>query len=239
MRIQHDLIDKEGIIRIPGFSSLGGFYHYSTTRPDSINGKRVIRVKQIHSDNILVIDHDIGNWELFINSRTFDNGYDALITDQNGVVLEIRTADCLPILIIDPNKRIIAAVHAGWRGSLLNLAEKVIIKMKDIFGSNEKDLFIGFGPCIRPCCYEVGIDVLEPVRKRYPDWTDVIEERGEGKGMFDLEGFNKRLLLAIGVRDDRISSINLCTSCYPARLPSYRRDGLVKANIHTGIMIEC
>lgn len=236
--MRRDMMDQEEMIRIPGLSSIGGFYHYFTTRPENINGNRVIRVKQVHGDNILFIGRDVRDWDLFINSRIFDNGHDAIITDHKGIILEIRTADCLPILIIDPNKRAIAAIHAGWRGSLLNLTGKVVMKMKEAFRSKEEDLFVGFGPSIGPCCYEVGSDLLGPAREKYPDWIDIIEEKGEGKGMFNLPGFNKRQLLALGVRDDRIFSLSLCTSCSPVRLPSYRRDGKVDKNIYAGIMIE-
>lgn len=248
--MRHNVTGKNGMTRIPGFSNIDGFNHYITTSPTfflphlggedkrGVVENRIIRVRQTHGDNILIINQDIKEWDLFINSGIFDNGYDALITNQKGVILEIRTADCLPMLIIDPNNRIIAAVHAGWRGSLLNLAKKAVNKMKELFGSNEEDLFIGFGPSIGPCCYEVGSDVLRPARKRYPEWTDIIEERGEGKGMFNLQEFNKRQLVALGVRNDRIFSANLCTSCNPDLFPSYRRDGKVDMNIYSGIMIE-
>lgn len=229
---------KEEAIRLPGLSGIEGFYHHFTTKPDAADGKKIIRVKQVHGDNILVIDRETFDWSLFRNSRIFNNGYDALITNQENIVLEVRTADCLPILIIDTGSRVVAAVHAGWRGSLLNLAVKVVMEMKVLFGSKEEELMVGFGPSIGPCCYEVGEDVLGPVKKRHPEWKDIIEERDEGRGMFNLEGFNKRQFLDLGVREERIFSVDLCTSCHPVRLPSYRRDGKVEGNIYSGIMIK-
>lgn len=234
---QRPLYEEENI-RLQGLSDVDGFYHHFTIRPDMMDRKKVIRVKQVHSDNILVVDRKTFDLDLFRNSRIFNNGYDALITNQDDIILEIRTADCLPILIIDPDNRAIAAVHAGWRGSLLNLPVKVVMKMKEFFGSKEEELIVGFGPSIGPCCYEVGDDVLEPIRERHPKWKDIIEERDKGKGMFNLEGLNRRQLLNLGIREERTFSVNLCTSCHPVRLPSYRRDGKVVGNIYSGIMME-
>ncbi|MEK7871359.1 MAG: peptidoglycan editing factor PgeF [Nitrospirota bacterium] len=231
-------LHEEETIRLKGLSDVDGFYHHFTIRPDMMNRKKVVRVKQVHSDNILVVDRRTFDLDLFRNSRIFNNGYDALITNQDDIILEIRTADCLPILIIDPHNRAIAAVHAGWRGSLLNLPVKVVQKMKEFFGSREEELIVGFGPSIGPCCYDVGDDVLEPIRERHPKWTDIIEERDKGKRMLNLEGLNRRQLLDLGIREERTFSVNLCTSCHPVRLPSYRRDGKVIGNIYSGIMME-
>ena len=238
MKKQHDLTGKDETIMIPGMTEIRGFHHYFATAPNSINGGRVIRVKQVHGNNILIVGQDIKNRDLFNSSGISNNGYDAIITDQSGIVLEVRTADCLPILIVDPKVRIIAAIHAGWRGSLLNLAEKVVMKMEGLFGTDPEDLCVGFGPSIGPCCYEVGDDILDPVRERYQDCMDIISNREDGKGMFNLEGFNRKELLALGIREERIFSVNICTSCHPIRLPSFRRDGRVEASIYAGIMIE-
>ncbi len=92
---------------------------------------------------------------------------DALLTDQDGILLSVRTADCLPILVVDPTHRAVAAVHAGWRGTLQCIPEKVVAEMRRLFGSNPRELLAAIGPSIRACCYEVGEEVVDAFCGRF------------------------------------------------------------------------
>lgn len=92
---------------------------------------------------------------------------DALLTDQPGILLSVQTADCLPILLVDPARRAVAAVHAGWRGLLQRIAEKTVGEMQRVFHSRPEELRAAIGPSIRACCYEVGQEVVEAFRGRF------------------------------------------------------------------------
>lgn len=93
---------------------------------------------------------------------------DALITAVPGLFLAVKTADCLPIMLLDPARHVVAAVHAGWNGTVLRIVRKVVRKMKSEFRTDPSDLFVALGPAIGPCCYEVDDAILVPFRRDFP-----------------------------------------------------------------------
>lgn len=149
---------------------------------------------------------------------------DALVTSHAGILLVIKTADCLPVLLVDRERRIIAAVHCGWRGTLHGVLEKTVEGMRGRCGSDPPSVLAGFGPCIGAECYEVGADVREKfARAGFPSRLFRSIPRRPGKSLFDLASANRLQLLRLGVRDENIFSAGLCTHC-DSRYPSYRRD---------------
>ncbi len=122
-----------------------------------IDPSRIAFCRQVHGDTIHVVDS--------VPDSLLDG--DALITSQKGLFLGIKTADCVPILLLDPVRGITAAVHAGWRGTVLRIAGKVVRTMKSEFGTQPSDLLAVLGPAIGPCCYEVDDIVLNPLRKSF------------------------------------------------------------------------
>lgn len=206
-------------------------------RPVEILAKRfgvrengILSVRQVHGDSIWVI----GASE---DEAISDLACDALVTNRKGIAITVRTADCLPILIWDGNKKVAAAVHAGWRGSLKAIVSKTVLTMRSSFGCRPDDLWVGIGPAIGSCCYEVDGPVLEPLRKEFAYWKDVVREKEGGKGMLDLAGLNRRQLIASGLSSDRITVADACTFCHPERFYSYRRDGHSSGGMINGIMI--
>jgi YfiH family protein len=146
----------------------------------------------------------------------------------------VKTADCLPILILDPVRKISAAVHAGWRGTILRITRKTLQILISEFGSNPGDLHVALGPAIGSCCYEVDDRVLIPFRKAIPEADRfirvVFKKHGSGRRQtasprLDLVGANRSELTSLGVPDENITSIDLCTSCHSELFFSYRRDG--------------
>ncbi len=99
---------------------------------------------------------------------------DALITDQPGLLLAVQVADCLPILLVDPKRRVVAAVHAGWRGTTKRIVEKTVGEMRARFGCRPADIRATIGPGIHRCCYEVGREVAERFEAQFPYWEKVI-----------------------------------------------------------------
>lgn len=164
--------------------------------------------KQIHSDQVLKATHP----------GHFGPG-DALISEQPGVTVAIRTADCLPVVIVDPRTRAVAAVHAGWRGVVAQIAPKAVEAMQAEFGSRAEDLEIAIGPGIGPCCFEVGPEVAVQFRAFFPERNDL-----EGRTRVDLAETITRQLRRNGVIASQISTPGLCSCCNPGLFESYRRD---------------
>lgn len=144
---------------------------------------------------------------------------DALITKEKGVVLTILTADCVPILLYDTKKEVVAAVHAGWRGTKRHLAAKTVQEMTKIYDCDPKDIIAGIAPAIGACCYEVGKDVAE----HFFDTPKSLSPKG-GKYMLDLPYLNKVQLLSAGLTEEHIQMSQLCTACHTNRFFSYRRE---------------
>jgi YfiH family protein len=147
---------------------------------------------------------------------------DALATAEPGLLLEIRTADCLPVLIADPVNRAVAAIHAGWRGSAAGIVLRTIEKMAEWFGSSPENLQAAIGPSIAACCFEVGPEVA-------------VEFGLAGRCRVDLVAHNRRLLESAKVRE--IFVLAECTRCDASRFHSFRRDRELAGRMEAGIQI--
>ena len=165
-------------------------------------------VQQIHSDKILIADR----------AGCLGEG-DALITNQPGITLSVRTADCLPILMADTRIRAVAAVHAGWRGTLLEIVPKTVQAMADQFGTRLEDLVIAIGPGIGACCFEVGPEVAIQFSSLSPERRDL-----DRRTKIDLVETNLRLLGRNGGSLRQIATSGLCSCCQADLFHSYRRD---------------
>jgi polyphenol oxidase len=136
---------------------------------------------------------------------------DALLENTPGSVVAVKTADCIPILLVDERRRAVAAVHAGWRGTVARIAPATVEAMRERFETDPADLHAAIGPGIGACCYEVGPEVAAHFG-------------GQGRGHIDLADANRRQLLEAGVTRERIYASNLCTMCRPGEFHSFRRD---------------
>ncbi len=140
---------------------------------------------------------------------------DALVTRtrnrEKSVAVSIRTADCFPILLADPETRAVAAVHAGWRGTAAGIVRSTLTRMRGEFGTDPRNAYAAIGPGIGPCCYEVGVDVARQFG---------MQEAGN----LDLAMENRNQLIAAGLDPARIEQVGGCTFCHPALFFSWRRD---------------
>ncbi|MCK4546225.1 MAG: peptidoglycan editing factor PgeF [Candidatus Eisenbacteria sp.] len=175
----------------------------------NIDPPELSTARQVHGDQVIDVR------ESFCD-RSFDA--DGVVTDQAGVVLAVGTADCVPILLWDPEHHAIGAVHAGWKGAALGIARRAIRKMIDAFGSRPGGIRAAIGPAAGPCCYEVGPYVAG---KFAPDY--VVRLPGK-RPHLDLWASNRHQLLEAGLTDAHIDMANLCTLCHPDLFFSYRRD---------------
>ncbi|MEW6530335.1 MAG: peptidoglycan editing factor PgeF [Thermodesulfobacteriota bacterium] len=144
---------------------------------------------QIHGDRVAILDR----------VRDAPPSVDAIIAARPGIFPAVQTADCLPILLLDPVHRVAAAVHAGWRSTVLRITRKVLRLLKDEFGTDSLDLIAFMGPAIGTCCYEVDAAVLEPFRKNVPSAERFIVTLEELKSRCRGTGKNDGSLQALGV----------------------------------------
>jgi YfiH family protein len=149
---------------------------------------------------------------------------DALITGRPGLFLTIKTADCLPALVVDEDRRVIAAVHCGWRGTLKRILERVVRDLGDRDGCDPSKLLVALGPCIGPDCYEVGPGVKAAFEEAdFPPGVLRRRTSTPGKYLLDLREANRGQLDRAGVKRENVFSCDACTHCR-ADLLSYRRD---------------
>jgi len=146
---------------------------------------------------------------------------DAAVAGEPGLLLGIETADCLPVLLVDPVLRRVAAAHAGWRGSAAGVTAAAVRALVER-GSRPEDLLAALGPAIGPCCYEVG----EELRAAFgPQGASFFRPGPRGRPHLDVRAVNERQLLALGLRPERLVHVADCTHCQADRYHSYRRDG--------------
>jgi len=177
-------------------------------------GSRPLFLKQVHSDVVHFIDE--------MPQRTLRG--DAAVTRLPGLLLAIKTADCLPVVLVEEKRRIIAAVHCGWKGTSQRVLEKVVLGMKERYGADPAAILAAFGPCIGGGCYEVGEDVRRTlVESKFPASLFRPISGRSGKYLFDLRSSNRIQLLKLGIKARNIFSVDICTHC-DRKYPSYRRD---------------
>jgi len=198
----------------------------------------LVRLHQIHSDIIHRVEHPP---EQLLSG-------DGVVTDTPRLLLAAQTADCLPVLLVDPKRRAVGAFHAGWRGTLARIVEKGVGAMRLYFGSNPGDLRAAIGPGIASCCYAVGEEVRDrfdaqfayagelfrevtesdPVREKYPLLFLTARAPGHsdvGRTIYlDLREANRRQLLAAGLSPASITALDFCTACRTDLFFSHRAE---------------
>ena len=223
--IRHAFLTRQGGLSLPPYDSL----NLSDKNGDreefilqnkkliakafALNVSRLILLDQMQQDQILLLKPST-------NTLASPLAYDALITNSPNIYLGIQTADCLPIFILDPKKKVIAAAHAGRQGTALHITTKVLKKMREAFGCLSRDLFTALGPSIGPCCYEIDKRVF------HPEWEDFSSASGVGKWVVDLAQINIAQMKREGIEEEQISWINLCTHCHSDLFFSYRKESV-------------
>lgn len=175
-----------------------------------------VEASQVHGATVAVVGRD-------------DAGHvipraDGLVTSERGVMLAVHSADCVPLLLADPSRHVVAAVHAGWRGVAAGIASEAVTVMADRFGSRPGDLRVAIGPCIGPCHYEVDEPVIARLRA-WPWWEDVVTPNPHGRWQLDLREATRRQVSERGVPVIQIETLDWCTFEHPELFYSYRRDG--------------
>ena len=160
--------------------------------------------------------------------------YDGLATARVGDVLAAFAADCIPLLFADPVRRVVAAAHAGWRGTVANMAAKMVRTLTDAYGADPATVRVALGPSIGPCCFEVGPEVARAFEDALPGVPGIVVD-GARKQHVDLRTATREFLFRAGVAPEHIDASPPCTCCHPERFFSYRRDG-TDTGVHMGFI---
>jgi YfiH family protein len=272
------------VLQVPAFAKIPWLVHGFSTRPggvSEIEDEKVLNLGAVEWDtrenvkeNKRRFEAALGGKDLTLVSlhqihsdvvRSFEvvptkqcKG-DALATNRAGLLLGVRTADCAPVLVVDPKKRVIAAIHAGWRGTLARIVAKTIGQMQMEFGCRPQDLLAAIGPTIGRCCYEVGTEVASAFAAKFANAFEFFDELRTGdepdplqwlnmmppghqpppnKVLLDLKKANRVQLVEAGVREENMFGTELCTSCNVDRLFSYRKEGAASGRLLSVIGIR-
>ncbi len=191
----------------------------------AIEPDHVVRVKQVHGDGVLTVDETLARRPGFPFSLIEEPvECDAMMTSLPGLALSVSTADCVPILVHDPGRRAVAAIHAGWRGTAARIAAKAIQAMAATYGSRPETLQVAIGPAIRECCYEVDRPVYEVLRGVAASAAGYLRPAGTDHWRADLPGLNRAILAEAGVDPAHIEDVSLCTACRRDLFFSHRAD---------------
>lgn len=186
-----------------------------------IEPNNLVLSRQTHTANIKVVDKENCGTGIF---REYDySDIDALITNVPEVALVTHSADCCILAFYDPVKRVIAAAHAGWRGTVAEIGGATVKKMCERFGCRARDIIAGIAPSVGPCCYEVDMPVYSEFSKlEYLDLPQIFTEKGGGKFMLNLWLANKQILMHYGISENNIEVTDICTNCQCEHFHSHR-----------------
>lgn len=195
--------------------------HRRLAKSIGMDYKRIVSTHQVHTANVRVVtEQDCGKG--IIVPRDWSEN-DAHITDCKNVFLKVSVADCVPVFLVDTEKKAVAAIHSGWRGTELKISKQTILKMQETFGTNPKDITAVIGPSICQDCYEVSYDVCEKFIKAFDGrYTDAYIKEIDGRYYLNLWEANRLILLEAGVKEENITVSGLCTCCNHELLFSHR-----------------
>jgi YfiH family protein len=181
--------------------------------------EKLVTVTQVHGNDLLLLDQPNPDFSHFLKLEC-----DGIVTNQPGVMIGVCVADCAPVLLLDPVNRVVAAIHAGWRGTVEGIVAKGVEAMVNLFDSRPRDILAAIGPTIGACCYEVDEPVVQAFRKAGHDFDSFADPSDARKWRLDLAKANLRQLLKAGMAEENIESSELCVSCEKDLFFSYRRD---------------
>jgi polyphenol oxidase len=236
--LQHFITSRKGGMSEGSFASLNLGFHVGDKSFDVLQNRRIMSditgidifrftfANQCHSANIAIVDEGLKGRGA-VDMKTALPYTDGMITNIPGICLSVLVADCVPIILYDPHKRVIAALHAGWKGALRKIIANAMEKMIQTYGCRAEHVLAGLGPSNGPCCYEVGPDVVRDTCRSLGATKNVIKESpNRGKYIFDQWQLNKQQLIDHGVKEANIEVAEICTQCH--------NDNFFSARAHEG-----
>lgn len=194
--------------------------------------------KQIHGCNVKIVTEDLQGSGAF-NYDTAINLTDAMVTSIPSICLMVLQADCVPILFFDVTQKAIGVAHAGWRGTVRMVAQNTVKVLQETFNCSPKDILVGIGPSIGPCCYEIGPETIAQVENAFRNEKGYINNKTpNGKGYFNLWETNKVQLVQMGIPERNIEIAQICTCCNHPQFFSYRYQNTETGRFGAGIMLR-
>ena len=185
-----------------------------------LDRKALVLPRQVHGNRAFIVSE----------KDRLPRDADGSVTDSQRFAIGVQVSDCVPLIAVDVDKRVIAAIHAGWRGLAAGVVSATIGKMSEELACRPGDLEVAVGPSISPCCYTVGEVVMKTFSRSFAGWEALFSER-EGEIRLDLRKGCRLELLSNGVREERIACTGLCTYCHDDLFFSFRRDGGMKGGM--------
>ena len=252
--LKYPILEKEGLVEHGISTRLGGVsegflgsMNLSYTRGDDpahvdenyrriaaaigVKPEHMVCTHQTHTTNVRIVTREDAG-----KGVTREKDYtdvDGLITNVPGICLVTFYADCVPLLFLDPVKKVVASSHSGWRGTVNRMGKATIRAMSEAYGSKPEDMIACIGPSICQDCYEVGEEVAGKFREAFKerDWPQLLEEKGNGKYQLDLWRANEIIFQEAGIPGEQIQITDICTHCNPKRLFSHRTCGNERGNL--------
>jgi polyphenol oxidase len=248
-RIKHFVSTRKGGVSQPPYNSLNLGFHVEDNPANVLENRKrlsgalgipvnqLTAAKQIHSGTVSIISEESRGKGSTDYKKAIDDT-DAMLTNVAHICLIVLVADCVPILLFDPRKKIIGVVHAGWKGTLKYIAKSTVRTMETAFGSSAKDIIAGIGPSIGPCCYKVGPEVISQAKGVFhPANEYIINESDDGTGYLDLKKANLGQLLHAGLEGKNIETTSICTFHNPDLFFSYRHQKGYTGRFGAGISL--
>jgi hypothetical protein len=249
-KLTHFVSTRHGGVSENSFSSLNLGFHVGDNNLNVLYNRKLLAgaagidifhltcAGQCHSGNVVIIDEGSRGRGSVDRESAIPNA-DGMITNAERLCLGIQVADCVPILLYDPVEQVIAALHAGWRGSLRKIAATAVEKMIQHYGCRAENILAGLGPANGPCCYEVGPDVVYETERALGSTREVIRPgREPGRFIFDQWRINERQLLEQGLKPGNIETGRLCTQCRQDAFFSSRAGEGTTGRFMAGIMLQ-
>jgi hypothetical protein len=225
---------RGGGVGSPPYSSLNMALHVGDMIEDVLHNRRVflagigrspedcVAAEQVHGTAVrFVTETDRGRGMQNLVSAL--PSCDGMLTAQDVGLLSFF-ADCVPVFFFHPRSRIIGLAHAGWRGTAGNIVQEMVNRIIQA-GADAEECLAAVGPCIGPCCYDIGDSVASIFREKWNE-PSVLSETASGEYSLDLQEANRQLLISAGIRAENILIAQMCTSCHPGEFFSYRREGI-------------
>ena len=231
--INHAFSTRLGGVSEGEFTSMNMAFNRGDN-PESVteNYKRICKSAGFDFDSLTASAQDHNTFVRAVTSENKGVGIyksrdlqsvDALVTNEKGVTLVTYYADCTPLFFVDTRQKAIGLAHAGWRGTVGRIGEKVVNKMTEFYGTNPADIVAAIGPAISVCCYEVDKPCADNFYAlKDLDSSHFVFPKDNGKYMIDLLETNRQILVAAGVKNENITVSDVCTNCNSELLWSHR-----------------
>lgn len=237
--ITHFITTREGGVSPEPYNTLNLAFH-TGDQPRNVLKNRLILARalgiapedivngeQVHGANVAIVSE----------KGLTPAATDGMVTNKPGICLLVLVADCVPLIFYDPRNRAIGVAHAGWKGTVAGISQKIVQTLCREFNSKPEQLLVAIGPSIGPCCYEVQGDVVKIVRQALPDSQQLLSQH-QNRWYLDLVKANEIQLLNAGVKQKNIQTANLCTRCHSKTFYSARASKGPTGRFGVGIMLN-